>query len=63
MNFDFFKKGKKLDPNARRRKIKGIVRCECKKHKCQRFSSYYDYLCDDCYHGKVKCHEDQIKVD
>jgi len=52
--------GKKKDPNEKRRKIKGIVRCECKKHKCQRFSTYRDYICDDCYHGRLKCHEDQI---
>jgi len=57
-----FKKTKK-DPNKERRKIKGVVRCECKKHKCERHSTYYDYLCDECFHGKLKCHEDQIGTD
>jgi len=54
-----FKRTKK-DSNKSRRNIRGVVRCECKKHKCQRFSTYYDYLCDECFHGKVKCHEDQM---
>jgi len=43
-----------------RQPIRGIVRCECPHHKCENFSRFRDYLCDDCY-GKVKCHEDQLK--
>ncbi len=48
------------DDNSERVPIRLPIRCECKKHKCQRFSKFKDYLCDDCYHEKIKCHEDQI---
>lgn len=51
---------KKKDINEKRSLIRGIVRCECKKHKCDGFSKYRDYLCEDCYHGKVKCYEGQM---
>lgn len=40
--------------------IRGIVRCECPNHKCEKFSRFRDYLCDDCY-GKVKCSEEEVK--
>jgi len=39
--------------------IKGIVRCECPKHKCSGFSRFRDYLCNNCYE-KVKCNKEQV---
>jgi len=61
MNLKFLRK--KKEDNSKRRSIRGVVRCECKKHKCERFSTYRDYRCDDCFHGKLKCHEDQLGTD
>lgn len=40
--------------------IRGIVRCECPKHKCEGFSRFRDYLCNSCYE-KVKCHKEEVK--
>lgn len=56
----WFLKTNKKDSNEGRKSIRGIVRCECPKHKCERFSKYRDYLCDDCFHEKIKCYNDSI---
>ena len=54
-----FFKGK--EAKIERRKIRTIIRCECKKHKCDAFTNFEDHLCDDCFYIRLKCKEAEME--